>query len=63
MSDIKYPKNEKVWVRFYKEDQLQWIITSKGNSRDMYFLYEIQDRKCIKKAKNRDPRVLEDKMK
>lgn len=60
---IKYPRNEKVWVSFYNKGELQWIITSKAKDREMYFLYKIKDDKCIKYAKNRDPRVLEKQMK
>lgn len=59
---MQYPKNEKIWVQFYDNDKLQWVITSKEKDRDMYYLYTQDGDKLKRIARNKDPRILEKKM-
>lgn len=61
MSEIKYPKGERVWVTYYgSKHELCFIVTSKGN-REYYFLYELNDGAFRKLGKARSPKELEDK--
>lgn len=53
------PKGEHGWVGYYdKKGTLLFLITSKTNNRDTYFLYENQDGKFIKLGKGDDPSKL-----
>ena len=62
MEQIKYPKGEKVWVGYYDtQKNLRFIMTSKENNRDFYFLYELVDGQFKKLGKARSPKELEDK--
>jgi len=60
MEQIKYPKGECVWVSYYDTGKtLRFIMTSKENSRDFYFLYELVDGQFKKLGKARSPKELE----
>ena len=62
MSELKYPKGERIWVGYYNKDhELMFILTSKESSRDYYFLYELNDGVFKKLGKARSPKELEDK--
>ena len=53
------PKGEKAWVGFYNSSgECRYIVTSKKNLRDLYYLYENDGEKYIKIDKNKDPLVL-----
>lgn len=60
--NVKYPKNESVWVTICdKEGDPAYLITSK-QTRDFYFIYEInRDGSLTKLGKSKNPRELEDK--
>jgi hypothetical protein len=60
---IKYPKGERVWVAYYNgKHELQYIITSKENNREFYFLYEfLLDGTFKKFGKSRSPADLEER--
>ena len=59
MSNLKYPKGERVWVGYYKaQHELLFIMTSKETSRDYYFLYELVDGSFRKLGKARSPKEL-----
>lgn len=59
---IKYPKNEKLWVTYFDENNKPiFIITSKP-SRDYYYLYEVLcDGEIKKLGKATTPPELESK--
>ena len=60
MEQIKYPKGEKVWVEYCDaQKDLRFIMTSKENNRDFYFLYELVGGKFMKLGKARSPKELE----
>lgn len=62
MENVKYPKGETVWVGYYDvSGDLRFILTSKDNNRDFYFLYEFIDGRFNKLGKSRSPKDLEDK--
>lgn len=62
MSGPKYPMGERVWVGIYNKDhELMFIITSKGFSRDYYFLYKLVDSSFKKLGRARSPKELEEK--
>lgn len=62
MSNLKYPKGERVWVGYYNaQHELLFIMTSKETSRDYYFLYELVDGTFRKLGKARSPKELEAK--
>ncbi len=62
MAEPKYPKGERVWAGYYnKNHELLFIITSKGISRDYYFLYELVGGEFKKLGKARSPTELERK--
>lgn len=62
MSNLKYPKGERVWVGYYNaQHELIFIMTSKETSRDYYFLYELVDGTFRKLGKARSPKELEAK--
>lgn len=62
--NIKYPKDEIVWVGYYnKDDKPVCFLTSKP-SRDFYFLYEVNEDGVLKKlGKAKEPPELIDKFK
>lgn len=57
------PKGERLWTTYYNERQeLLFILTSKENSRDFYYLYRVgEGEKLTKLGKARSPRELEEK--
>ncbi len=56
-----YPKNEKVWVCYYTDnDELRFILTSK-QSQDVYFLYVVDGDTFKKLGKSKSPLELEEK--
>lgn len=62
MSNLKYPKGERVWVGYYNaQHELLFIMTSKETSRNYYFLYELVDGTFRKLGKARSPKELEAK--
>ena len=62
MSNLKYPKGERVCVGYYNvQHELLFIMTSKETSRDYYFLYELVDGTFRKLGKARSPKELEAK--
>ena len=62
MSNLKYPKGERVWVGYYNaQHELLFIMTSKETSRDYYFLYELVGGTFRKLGKARSPKELEAK--
>jgi len=62
MTGIKYPKGERVWVRYYTaQQQPLFIMTTKESSRDYYFLYELSDNEFKRLGKSRSPLELEEK--
>lgn len=59
MTDITYPKGERVWTGYYnKAGELLFIITSK-ETRDWYFLYALEDGKFKKLGRAKNPPELE----
>lgn len=59
---MNYPKGEKVWVSYYTENgELRFILTSKQQSRDVYFLYEVDGNAFKKLGKSKSPLELEEK--
>lgn len=60
--ELLAPKGEHAWVSYYNDSgSLLFIITSKNNSRELYYLYENQDGNLVKLGKDKDPLVLCDK--
>lgn len=57
----KYPRNEHVWVGYYKGDDLMFILTSKQNDRTWFFLYQLVDGEFKKLGKAHTPPELEEK--
>ena len=63
MDDIKCPKGEMVWVRYCLQDgTTKFLLTSKKQNRDFYFLYEVVDGKLVKLGRSRTPPELEQKI-
>lgn len=63
IAEIRYPKGERLWARYYdKKNALRFFITSK-EARDYYFLYEVSGDSVKKLGKARTPRDLEMKYK
>lgn len=59
---LKYPKNERVWVGYYNSKQeLRFIVTSKRDNRDWYFIYELKGDSFVKLGKSKNPLELADK--
>ena len=59
--NIKYPKNEILWVTYEKEERPIAIITSK-ELRDMYYLYKVNiDGSVERIARSPDPDELHNK--
>lgn len=61
MEQIKYPNGERVWVEYYSSNCLRYIMTSKENNRDVYFLYEFVEGQFRKLGKAKSPDILEEK--
>lgn len=62
MGRLKYPRGERVWVGYYDiEGVLRFIMTSKENNRDYYYLYECVDGEFRKLGRSRSPKDLEEK--
>lgn len=63
-TEVKYPKGEHVWTRYYnKALKLKYIITSKETNRETYYLYELEDGVLRKLGKSKSPSELEEKFK
>lgn len=61
---IECPKGEQIWVSYFDtEKKLRFIVTSKENNRDYYFLYEFAGARLSKIGKARSPKELEEKFK
>lgn len=59
---MKIPKNERLWVSYLNFDgTLAHIITSKNDSRDTYYLYEVSGENLKKLGKSDSPMELETK--
>jgi hypothetical protein len=56
---INPPKGECVWVGYYKDEAMKYMMTSKENNRDFYFLYEVANGSLKKLGKARSPLELE----
>lgn len=64
MSNSLCPKGEIVWVSYYNSDGvMKYIITSKINSRENYFLYSVEDNALKKLGKSSSPQDLVDRYK
>ena len=62
MAGLKLPKGEESWVGYYKDGKRIFLMTSKTNNRDWYYLYEvINDTELKKLGKARTPPELEEK--
>lgn len=56
---MEAPKNETIWVVYIIDDKPGYVITS-TRSREVYFLYKVEDEKLIKtKHKAENPMDLE----
>jgi len=58
---INPPKGERVWVSYCRDGLQFFMLTSKINNRDFYFLYEIVDEAPKKLGKAKTPLELEEK--
>lgn len=56
-----YPKNEIVWVRHCTPDGDIRFITTAKETRDYYYIYELQGEKFVKLGRDKDPKALEEK--
>ena len=62
MSEPKCPRGEMVWVRYcLKDGTMKFMLTSKKQNRDFYFLYEVIDDKLVKLGRSKSPPELERK--
>lgn len=62
MAELIYPKGERVWVGYCdRNHKLLFIITSKKETRDYYFLYEVVDGKFKKLGRAKSPKELEER--
>lgn len=56
------PKGEMIWVSYYNSNgELKYIITSKNNSRENYFLYSVNCDSIKKLGKSSSPQDLVEK--
>ena len=63
-NSIPIPRGEHAWVGYYnKNEELLFIVTSKNNNRDTYYLYEVRDGSFVKLGKDKDPLKLCNKFK
>lgn len=58
---IERPKGEIVWVTSYDERGDIYLLTSKKDSREWYYLYKVEQNKLSKLGKARNPVDLENK--
>ena len=63
MAALKVPKGEQTWVGYYnRKGERIFLLTSKQNSREWYFLYEVcEDGKLKKLGRAHTPTELEEK--
>lgn len=62
MSERRLPKDERGWVGYYTADhELAFVLTSKRNSRDWYYMYQVCGDQLKKLGKARSPLELERK--
>ena len=62
--EIKYPKNETVWVSYRNIDGTVVAILTSKRPRDYYYLYEVLDDGSVNKlGKSRSPIELEEMFK
>ena len=60
--ELPVPRGERIWKRFSDSSgTVRFFITSKQDSRDFYFLYELQDGAPRKLGRARSPLELERK--
>ncbi len=58
----KYPRGERVWRRYLDASgALRFLLTSKENSREAYFLYEYADGVFKRLGRAASPKDLEEK--
>lgn len=56
----RYPKGERVWVGYHRLDgSLAFILTSKENSRDYYYLYSYHNGAFQKLGRGSSPKEIE----
>lgn len=59
---MTYPKGERVWTGYYnRAGELLFIVTSKKESRDWYYLYEVVGDSFKKLGRAKAPDELEKK--
>lgn len=62
MKEPNVPKGEIAWMGYCdRSHNLKFLVTSKSNNRDFYFLYEVVDGTLKKLGKSRSPKELEEK--
>lgn len=62
MKEPNTPKGEMAWMGYYDTShKLRFLITSKANTREFYYLYEVIDGTLKKLGKSRSPKELEEK--
>lgn len=61
--ELKLPKGEQSWVGYYnRSGERIFLLTSKENSREWYYLYEVVDGTALKKlGRAHTPPELEEK--
>ena len=64
IEEPRTPKGEHAWVGYYNQSgELLFIITSKNNNRETYYLYENNGGSFVKLGKDKDPLKLCEKFK
>jgi len=59
---MTWPKGERIWAGYYdRAGHLLFIVTSKQNNRDWYYLYALEDDEFKKLGKAKSPPELENK--
>lgn len=62
MDGFKVSKGERVWCAYYSLANVpMFVITSKKDSREVYFIYEFKDGELKKLGKSKSPGELERK--
>ena len=62
MESPKYPRGERVWRRYFDASgNLRFILTSRENSREYYYLYEYGDGAFKRLGRASSPKDLEEK--
>lgn len=56
-----YPKGERVWKTHYEDGEIQYVVTTKGNNREVYYLYRVKGNSFEKMGKSPSPIELEEK--